>query len=196
MAEQQVDDFVRRFRAQFGRDGDQGVGAAGKIGGEVEGGGGGERDRRRGGVRPGWVARPWPPSAARRPQSRDPEFSSRSAARAAASAAGSRGRGRTPKGRGFRLRPPGRPGRRQKARAAALAAAETGSPSPAQAFRLARGRSGPAGQVEPRRRGGKPAGVEAGRPAGEVAPQPKQLRRGPARRRRRSAGRAARLRRR
>ena len=55
-----------------------------------------------------------------------------------------------------------------------------------------RGRSGPAGQVEPRRRGREPAGVEAGRPAGEVAPQPKQLRRGPecsptAKRRSRSA---------
>ena len=34
-------------------------------------------------------------------------------------------------------------------------------------------------QVEPRRRVGEPAGVEAGRPAGELAPQLKQLRRGP-----------------
>ena len=62
LGEQQVDDFRRRFGAQFGRDGDQSVGAAGKIGGEVEGGGGGERDRAGGGVRPGRVAGPRPPS--------------------------------------------------------------------------------------------------------------------------------------
>jgi hypothetical protein len=57
LAEQQVDDFQRRFAAQFWRNGDQGFGAAAKIGGEVEGGGGG--------VWPGWVARPWPSRAAR-----------------------------------------------------------------------------------------------------------------------------------
>jgi hypothetical protein len=34
LAEQQVDDFGRRFRSQFGRDGDRGLGAAVKIGGE------------------------------------------------------------------------------------------------------------------------------------------------------------------
>ena len=52
----------------------------------------------------------------RRPQAtlgRDRGFSWRSAARAAASAAGSRGRGRTPRGREFRLRRLGRPGRRR-----------------------------------------------------------------------------------
>ena len=56
------------FDAQFGRDGDQGFGAAGKIGGKVEGGGGGERDRARGRVWPGWLAWPWPSTDARRPQ--------------------------------------------------------------------------------------------------------------------------------
>ena len=46
------------------------------------------------------------------------------------------------------------------------AAAETGSPLPAQAFRLAARPFGSDSQVEPRRRVGEPAGVEAGgRPA-------------------------------
>ena len=112
----------------------QGVRAAGKVSGEVEGGGGGQRDRARGGFRPGRLARPRPPTAVRhlRP---GPEFSWRSAARAAASAAGWRGRCRTPKGQGFRLRPLGRPGRRKTPGPRPCAAAETGSPSPAQAFR-------------------------------------------------------------
>jgi hypothetical protein len=62
------------FDRQFGRDGDQGLGAAVKIGGEVEGGGGGERDRACGGVRPGWVARSWPSSAARGSEGRIQNF--------------------------------------------------------------------------------------------------------------------------
>ena len=60
----------------------------------------------------------------------------------------------------------GASGKAENARAAALAAAETGSPSPAQAFRLDARPFGSTGQVEPRRRVGDPAGVEAGRPAG------------------------------
>ena len=40
LGEQQVDDFLGWFRAQFGRDGNKSVGAAGKVGGEVEGRGG------------------------------------------------------------------------------------------------------------------------------------------------------------
>jgi hypothetical protein len=35
LAEQQIDNFGRRFRAQFGRTGNEGFGAAGKIGGKV-----------------------------------------------------------------------------------------------------------------------------------------------------------------
>ena len=46
-----------------------------EIGGEVEGGGGGERDRARGGVWPGWVARPWSSSGARQSAGSDPGFS-------------------------------------------------------------------------------------------------------------------------
>ena len=44
LGEQQIDDFLGRFRSQFGRDDDEGLGAAVKIGGKVEGGGGGERE--------------------------------------------------------------------------------------------------------------------------------------------------------
>ena len=112
-------------------------GAAGEIGGEVEGGGGGEGDRACGGVWPGGVAWPWPPPSARRPQARVQNF--RGDQRHGPRPAQPEGDDacRTPRGRGFRLRPPGRPGRRENTRAAALAAAETGSPSPAQAFRLA-----------------------------------------------------------
>ena len=56
-----------------------------------------------------------------------------------------------------------------------------------------RGRSGPTARSSRAAAVGEPAGVEAGRPAGEVAPQREQLRRRAGiRRRRRSAGRAAR----
>ena len=48
--------------AEFGGDGDENLGASGKIGGEVEGSGGGERDCACGGFWPGGVARPWSPS--------------------------------------------------------------------------------------------------------------------------------------
>ena len=70
MGEQEVDDFLGRFRPKFGRDGDQNVRAAREIGGEVEGGG--ERDRA--GVWPGWVARPWSPSGAWGSQGRIEDF--------------------------------------------------------------------------------------------------------------------------
>ena len=111
LGQQQVDDFGRRLGAQFRRDGDEGVGAAGEIGGEVEGGGGGQGDR---------AARPHSARRGRRALAAvchlaaadwDPELSWRSAAGAGPSASGSRGRGRTPKARGFRRRRPGRPGR-------------------------------------------------------------------------------------
>ena len=137
LGEQEVDDFLGRFRAQFGRDGDQGVRAAAKIGGEVEGGGGGERDRACGGIWPGGLARPWPSGCARRSQGRIQDFRQRSAARAAASAVGSRGRISNTQSARISDGVAGASGRVENARAAALAAAETGSPSPAQAFRLA-----------------------------------------------------------
>jgi hypothetical protein len=41
LGEQEVDDFLGRFGPQFRRDGDEGLGAAIKVGGEVEGRGGG-----------------------------------------------------------------------------------------------------------------------------------------------------------
>ena len=142
-------------------------GAAGEIGGKVEGGGGGERDRARGGVWPGWVARPWPSSCARRPQGRDPGFSSRSAARAAASAAGWRGRGRTPKGRGFRLRPLGRPGRRRAPGRRRSRPPRPDRPPLRKPSGWMRGRSGLAepGRAAPPRRRIRPGSRLGGRPA-------------------------------
>ena len=56
------------FDAQFGRDGDQGFGAAGKIGGKVEGRGGGQRDRARGGVSARLARLALAVARARRPQ--------------------------------------------------------------------------------------------------------------------------------
>ena len=47
-----------------------------EIGGEVEGGGGGERDRACGGVWPGWVARPWPSAAPGKRRRRIQDFRS------------------------------------------------------------------------------------------------------------------------
>ena len=179
LGEQQVDDFGRRFGAQFGRDGDQGVGAAGEIGGEVEGGGGGEGDRAGGGVRPGGVAGPRPPSPVR-PQSWGPEFSWRSAAGAAASAAGWRWpRSNTQRAR-ISASAAGASGKAEKAKAAAFAAAGDRIALPCASLQAGREAVRVRqSQVEPRRRGGEPAWVEAGRPGGEVAPQPEQLRRGP-----------------
>ena len=75
----------------------------------------------------------------------------------------------------------GASGRAQNARAAAFAAAETGSPSPAQAFRLGCEAVRVHGQVQPRRRVKDPAWVEAGRPAGAIAPERQEGRRGPER---------------
>src|ERR1700722_12618073 len=62
LGQQQIDDFGRRFGPQFGRDGDESVGAAGEVSGEVEGGDGGEGDRPGRGVCPSGVAGSWPPS--------------------------------------------------------------------------------------------------------------------------------------
>ena len=91
----------------------------------------------------------------------------------------------------------GASGRAQNARAAALAAAETGSPSPAQAFRLDGEAVRVHGEVEPRRRverSGRGRGWAAGRR--HRARATKGSPRARAGRRRRSGGRAARLRRR
>ena len=62
LGKKEIDDFLGRFRPQFGRDGDQSSGASGEIGGEVEGRRGGERNRACGGIRPSWVARSRPSS--------------------------------------------------------------------------------------------------------------------------------------
>ena len=89
LGEQEVDDFLRPVSTRsLGATAIRVFGAAGKIGGEVESGGGGEGDRACGGVWPGWVAWPWPSRCARPAAGSGPGFSRRSAARAAASAAG------------------------------------------------------------------------------------------------------------
>ena len=142
LGEQQVDDFCRRFGAQFGRDGEQGVGAARQVGGEIEGGGRGQRDRAGGGVCPGGVAGSRPRSR-RLTAGSDPEFWWRSAARAAASAAGWRGRGRTAIRRGFRLRRPGRPGRRRPPEQRSCPLQRPDRPPLRKPSDQMRGRSGP-----------------------------------------------------
>jgi hypothetical protein len=53
LGKQEVDDFLGRFRPEFRRDGDQDLGAAGEVSGEVESGGGGEGGRRRATATPG-----------------------------------------------------------------------------------------------------------------------------------------------
>ena len=76
--------------------------------------------------------------------------------------------------------PLGRPGRRRRRRRRRWRPPETGSPSPAQSFRLAARPFGSGtSQVQPRRRVEDPPRVEAGRPAGEVAPQRQKARGGP-----------------
>ena len=195
MGEQEVDDFRGRFRAQFGRDGEQGFGAAGEIGGEVEGGGGGQRDRARGGIRPGWLAGPRPPAAvgtagsgqnSRRDQRQGP----------GPAQPDREDEVEHPKGEDFGF---GRWGVREGGKRQGRALARRGDRIALPCASLQAGCEAVRvrqSQVERGRRGGEPAGVEAGRPAGEVAPQLKQLARRDRRRRRRSAGRAARLHRR
>ena len=168
-----------------------------EIGGEVEGGGGGERDRARGGVWPGRVAGPRPPPSPVRPQAGIQDF--RGDQRHGPRPAQPDGEDDVERperedfgfgGRGVR-----EGGERQAA--AALAAAETGSPSPArlQAFceavrvRRARSRRAAAAAIRPGVEAGRPAGADRARATG-ASPA------GPGGRRRRSAGRAARLRRR
>ena len=75
----------------------------------------------------------------------------------------------------------GASGTAENARAAALAAAETGSPSPAQAFRLAARPFGSTARSSRAAASPNPAWVEAGRPAGAIAPQRQEVRRGPER---------------
>ena len=176
LGEQEVDDFCGRFGAEFRRDGDEDVGAAGKVGGEVEGGGGGEGDRAGGGVRPGRVAGPWSPPAPVRPQSSGSRVSWRSAAGAAASAAGARGRRSNAQRARISASAAGASGKAAKVMAAALAAAETGSPARLCSAGFPRGASAVGdGKVEAAAAAASRPGVETGRAAGEVAPQLKQL---------------------
>jgi hypothetical protein len=65
LGEQQTDDLLGRFGAQFRSDSEEGVGATVEGGGEVEGGGGGARDSGRGMVLPGGLARSGAPSPVR-----------------------------------------------------------------------------------------------------------------------------------
>ena len=124
------------FERSLGATASRVFGAAGKIGGEVEGGGGGERDRARGRVRPGWLARPWPS-----PAPVDRRLGSRIFVAISGTGRGQRSRMAMTMSNAQRARisasAAGASGKTEKAKAAALAAAETGSPSPAQAFRLA-----------------------------------------------------------
>ena len=166
LGEQQVDDFGRRFGAQFGRDGEQGVRAAGKMSGEIEGGGGGERDRAGGGVRPGGVARPWPPSAVG-----DRRAGSRIFVAISGSGRGQRSRMAMMRSNSQRARisasAAGASGKVENAEAAALAAAETGSPSPAQCLQAGceavRVRQSEVEPRPPRRGSGPGRGWAAGR---------------------------------
>ena len=162
------------WRAVSGRR-REGVGAAGKVGGEVEGGGGGQA-RSPPAAAFGQAGSPGlgrPPPSDLRPGSKNfvaisgrgrgqrrrsaRTLSNAQRARTSASAAGASGRA-------------------AKTTAAALAAAEIGSPALRSLYRLSASAVGVGdGQVERGRGGGKPAGVETGRAGGEVAPQLKQL---------------------
>jgi hypothetical protein len=176
LAEQKVDDFGRRFRPEFGRDGDQNVRAAGKIGGEVESGGGGERDRARGGVRPRGVAWPWSSSGARGSKGRIQDFHSdqRNGPRPA-----------QPKGEGDVEHPKrqnfggGRWGVREGAerqgggldgRRNRIALPCASLQAQGEAVRVRQN------EVQPRRGVENPGGVEAGRPAGAIAPEREEVR--------------------
>jgi len=135
LSQQQVDDFRRRFGAQLWGGGDEGLGAAGKMSGEVEGGGGGQRDRARGGVRPAGslgLGRP-PPS--------DRRLGSRIFVAISGRGCGQRSRMARTRSNSQSARisdgAAGASGKTEDTRAAVLPAAETGSPSPAEAFRLA-----------------------------------------------------------
>ena len=136
LGKQEVDDCLGRFRAEFGRDGDQGARAAAEIGGEVESGGGGECDRARGGV-----CQAGSPGLGRRAVPGRRRAGSRILTAISGTGRGQRSRRAMTMSNSQSAKVSegalGRPGGRRNARAAAFAAAETGSPSPAQAFRLA-----------------------------------------------------------
>ena len=189
--------FWAGFEREFGRDGDQSVGAAREIGGEVEGGGGGEGDRACGGVRPGWVAGPWPPSAARTCKAGIQDF--RGDQRHGPRPAQPDGEDdvERPKGEDFGF---GRGGVREggeRQGGGSWRPPRPDRPPLRKPSGSMRGRSGPRPGRSRAAAAANPAGVEAGRPAGEVAPQLQGASpRAERRRRRRSAGRAARLRRR
>ena len=111
LGEQQVDNFGRRFRPQFGRDGDQGVRAAAR---DRRRGRGPRRRPTRSRPRRRLARRARPALAAGSPMLTadwDPEVSWRSAAGVAASAAGWRGSGRR-----SRAREPPPPGMRRRRR--------------------------------------------------------------------------------
>ena len=189
--------FWAGFERSLGATAIRVFGAAREIGGEVEGGGGGERDRACGGVWPGWVARPWPSSGARRAQGRVQDF--RRDQRHGPRPAQPDGDDacRTPKGRGFRLRPLGRPGRRRTPGRRPLRPPKPDRPPLRKPSGWLRGRSGPQARSSRAAASRDPAGVEAGRPAGaRRATATGGSPRARAGRRRRSGGRAARLRRR
>ena len=132
LGQQQVDDFLAPVSTAVWARRQQGFRSGEKLGGEVEGGGGGQRGRPRGGFgqagSPGLAA---PPSV--RPQSRS---------RILVAISGSGPRPAQPDGDGHVERPKGEDsaaaagasGKTEEAKAAALAAAETGSSSPAHAF--------------------------------------------------------------
>ena len=114
-----------------------------EIGGEVEGGGGGERDRACGGVWPGWVARPWPSAGARQAQGRIQDF--RSDQRHGPRPAQPDGDDacRTPKAPRFRMGPLGRPGGRRTPGRRPWRPPKPDRPPLRKPSGLLRGRSGP-----------------------------------------------------
>ena len=172
--------FWAGFERSLGATAIRVFGAAGKIGGEVEGGGGGERDRACGGVWPGWVARPWPSAGARRPQGRIQNFRSdqRHGPRPAQPDGDDDverperenfGFGRWGVREGGERQGGGLGGRRNR-----IALPCASLQARCEAVRVH-------SEIQPRRRVENPAWVEAGRPAGAIAPQRQEVRRGPER---------------
>ena len=158
----------------------QGVGAAGKIGGEVEGGGGGERDRACGGVWPGWVARPRPSAGARRPQGRVQDFHRDQRHGPRPAEPDGEDDVEQPKARRFRLRPLGRPGRRRTPGRRPLRPRRPDRPPLRKPSGSRRGRSGP--QARSSRAAAsriRPGSRLGGRPA--RSRHSEEVRRGPAR---------------
>ena len=148
--------------------------SGGKIGGEVEGGGGGERDRARGGVWPGWVARPWPSTAARQAQGRIQDFPCDQRHGPRPAQPNGDDAYRTPKAPRFRM---GRWGVREggEHQGGGLCGRRNRIALPCASLQACCKAIGVHGQVQPRRRIKDPAWVEAGWPPSAVAPERQEV---------------------